>query len=57
MKQTKMTDIPALVHGKDVMYCPEFCGIRWRGKGKRRARRIAPKYTLHYKRRHLNGAE
>lgn len=53
-RKPKAMAIPDLVHGRQGMYCPEFCGVRWNGKGRRRARRVMGRYIQHYMRRHVN---
>jgi len=51
-----MANIPDLVHGRQGIYCPEFCGVHWNGKGRKRARRVMGRYIQHYMRRHINAA-
>lgn len=51
-KVEEMNSIPPLVYGRNSMYCPQFCGVKWDGRGKRRARKVHMRYRLHWLRRH-----
>jgi hypothetical protein len=55
-KPTQLQDspqIPPLIQGRDKMYCAEMCGVNWVGRGRKRARKIKPRYRVHYMRKHF----
>jgi len=49
--------IPSLVQGHNKFYCPQFCGVKWEGRGRRRARKLRRRFELHYQRRHVQDGD
>lgn len=50
-------DIPPLIHGRSKFYCAKMCGVKWDGKGRKRAKKLQDRYLAHYRRRHIYGTD